>query len=95
MTTTKTKCPECGARSISHRTNGTIRCARCGYNEVLSRSGEKRIGLGFITVSEISFDALGRYMVEHQVNEQDTAIDAILLEVAKKQQEKTSETEKQ
>ena len=86
---TKTNCPKCGSGSIEYRTNGTVRCKRCGYNEVLSHSGEKRVSLGYITVSEESSDALGRYMVEHQTNEQDKAIDVILLGIAKKQQERT------
>jgi len=86
---TKTTCPKCGSGTIEYRINGTVRCKRCGYNEVLSRSGQKRTSLGYITVSEESFDALGRYMIENQINEQDKALDAILLEIAKEQQKRT------
>ncbi len=86
---TKTNCPKCESGSIEYRSNGTKRCKRCGYKEVLSHSGEKKIGRGYISVSEESNDALGRYMVENRINEQDAAIDAILLKVAEKQQEKT------
>lgn len=91
MTTTKHNCPKCGSCSVKHRVNGTVWCQRCGYNEVLSRSGQKRVSLGYLNVSEESSDALGRYMVEHHINEQEAALDAILLEIAKEQQKRTEE----